>query len=198
MIADPIITELRLPSRLGFEKVAMDTAASVAALMGFTDDRVQDLKTAVSEACINAIEHGNQLNESLSVVVTLAMNVDTQTRQTERSRGRARIWPVRPVSPRRPLSCSQARFPEVPRPCRAQTPGRRNAAGEAAGDAARATRGASPPTTPRSGIQGSPRPGRDGAPPWIRHSPRAGRSRKLRPRFRQERRIRHSRSTLKP
>ncbi len=77
MVAEPIITELRLPSRLGFEKVAMDTAASVAALMGFTDDRVQDLKTAVAEACINAIEHGNQLNESLSVVVTLAMSVDS-------------------------------------------------------------------------------------------------------------------------
>jgi serine/threonine-protein kinase RsbW len=74
MIAEPIITELRLPSRLGFEKVAMGTAASVASLMGFSDDRVEDLKTAVSEACINAIEHGNKLNESLSVVVTLAMD----------------------------------------------------------------------------------------------------------------------------
>ncbi len=30
--------ELRLPSRLGYEKVAMNTAASVAKLMGFTDE----------------------------------------------------------------------------------------------------------------------------------------------------------------
>ena len=72
MIEAPLITELRLPTRLGFEKVAMSTAASVAELMGFTTDRVEDLKTAVSEACINAIEHGNRWNESLSVVVTLS------------------------------------------------------------------------------------------------------------------------------
>jgi len=59
--------EVRLPSRMGFEKVAMSTAASVAKLMGFRDDRIEDLKTAVAEACINAIEHGNRLNEKLSV-----------------------------------------------------------------------------------------------------------------------------------
>jgi serine/threonine-protein kinase RsbW len=69
--------ELRLPSRLGYEKVAMNTAASVAKLMGFTDERVEDLKTAVSEACINAMEHGNQLNESLNVGVILSMDVDS-------------------------------------------------------------------------------------------------------------------------
>ena len=73
MLIEPIVTELRLPSRLGFEKVAMSTAASVAELMGFSSDRVDDLKTAVSEACINAIEHGNQFNELLVVVVTLSM-----------------------------------------------------------------------------------------------------------------------------
>ena len=74
MSAVPIITELRLPSRLGFEKVAMNTAASVAQIMGFSDDRVDDLKTAVAEACINAIEHGNRMNELLGVVVTLSMD----------------------------------------------------------------------------------------------------------------------------
>ncbi len=68
--------EVRLPSRMGFEKVAMSTAASVAKLMGFRDDRVEDLKTAVAEACINAIEHGNQLNEKLSVGVILSASAD--------------------------------------------------------------------------------------------------------------------------
>ena len=69
--------EVRLPSRMGFEKVAMITAASVAKLMGFRDDRVEDLKTAVAEACINAIEHGNRLNEKLSVGVILSAGVDS-------------------------------------------------------------------------------------------------------------------------
>ena len=65
--------EVRIPSRLGFEKVAMSTAASMARLMGFTDDRIEDLKTAVSEACINAIEHGNHLDASTTVGVMLSM-----------------------------------------------------------------------------------------------------------------------------
>ncbi|XCB34315.1 ATP-binding protein [Tunturibacter psychrotolerans] len=68
------IIELRLPSRLGFEKIAMSTASSVAKLMGFAPDRVEDLKTAVAEACINAMEHGNKLDESLIVGVILSMD----------------------------------------------------------------------------------------------------------------------------
>ncbi len=73
MTGVPIKTELRLPSRLGFEKVAMNTAASVAGLMGFSAARIDDLKTAVAEACINAIEHGNQLDASQTVLVELSM-----------------------------------------------------------------------------------------------------------------------------
>jgi serine/threonine-protein kinase RsbW len=69
--------ELRLPSRLGFEKVAMNTAASVAHLMGFGDERIEDLKTAVAEACINAMEHGNKLDEALCVGVILSMGAET-------------------------------------------------------------------------------------------------------------------------
>jgi len=68
--------EVRIPSKLGFEKVAMDCAASVARLKGFPHDRIEDLKTAVAEACINAIEHGNRLNEKLSVVVILSTTGD--------------------------------------------------------------------------------------------------------------------------
>ncbi|WP_158793351.1 ATP-binding protein [Granulicella sp. L60] len=69
--------EVRLPSRLGFEKIAMGTAASVAKLMGFPEDRIQDLKTAVAEACINAIEHGNHMDESLSIGVILSATDDS-------------------------------------------------------------------------------------------------------------------------
>ena len=68
---------LSLPSKLGHEKVAMSTAASVARLMGFSEDRIEDLKTAVAEACINSIEHGNQMDESLRVGVILSMKATT-------------------------------------------------------------------------------------------------------------------------
>jgi serine/threonine-protein kinase RsbW len=57
---------------MGYEKVAMSTAAAMATLMGFRQDRVEDLKTAVAEACINAIEHGNRLHESKPVGVVLS------------------------------------------------------------------------------------------------------------------------------
>jgi serine/threonine-protein kinase RsbW len=78
--------EVKLPSRLGFEKVAMGTAASVAKLMGFPDDRIEDLKTALAEACINAIEHGNLLNDNLCVGVILSAS--------DASCGRCPAWKV--------------------------------------------------------------------------------------------------------
>lgn len=68
--------EVRLPSELGFEKVAMCTAAGMAGLMGFSHDRIEDLKTAVAEACINAIEHGNQMKQELPVEVILSRSAD--------------------------------------------------------------------------------------------------------------------------
>jgi len=72
----PTSVEVRLPSRMGYEKVAMSAAAAVAKLVGFREERIEDLKTAVAEACINAIEHGNRLNEKLSVGVVLSAGED--------------------------------------------------------------------------------------------------------------------------
>lgn len=64
--------EIHLPSELGFEKVAMGTAASMASLMGFSPDRIEDLKTAIGEACINAMEHGNRMDDCLRIGVELS------------------------------------------------------------------------------------------------------------------------------
>ena len=65
--------ELHIPSILGFEKVAMSFAASVAQMMKFPYDRVDDLKTAVAEACIDAIEHGNNMDEETKIGVMLTI-----------------------------------------------------------------------------------------------------------------------------
>jgi serine/threonine-protein kinase RsbW len=70
MIPDNKI-ELHIPSVMGYEKIAMETAASMAKRMGFTEDRIEDLKTAVAEACLNAIEHGNKMDGSTKVGITL-------------------------------------------------------------------------------------------------------------------------------
>lgn len=50
---------LDLPNLPGSEKLAMDAAASVAQDLGLPCARVQELRSAVAEACINAMEHGN-------------------------------------------------------------------------------------------------------------------------------------------
>lgn len=70
------VIELRLPSKLGYERVAMDTASSLARRMGFHTDRVESLKTAISEAVTNAIEHGNQYDSAMKVVVLLTVRND--------------------------------------------------------------------------------------------------------------------------
>jgi serine/threonine-protein kinase RsbW len=68
--------ELRLPSRLGYEKVAMDTAAMVAERMGFDAERIAGLRTAVSEAVTNAIEHGNNGMHNAEVHVVMTIHGD--------------------------------------------------------------------------------------------------------------------------
>jgi len=64
--------ELKLPNILGSEKVAIEKAVSIAKDMGFSMARIEDLKTAIAEACINAIEHGNKFDENKKVGVTFA------------------------------------------------------------------------------------------------------------------------------
>jgi serine/threonine-protein kinase RsbW len=61
--------EIFLPSELGYEKVATSAIATLAQQMGFSQERVDDLKTALSEAVVNSIEHGNQLDSQLKVEV---------------------------------------------------------------------------------------------------------------------------------
>lgn len=92
--------ELRLPSRLGYEKVAMNTAANLARLMGFSEERIEDLKTAVAEACINAMEHGNKLDESLSVAVILSAGPGSlEVTVTDTGNGPSRSVGSAPLAP---------------------------------------------------------------------------------------------------
>jgi serine/threonine-protein kinase RsbW len=67
----PIIVELHLPSELGIEKLVRQTIAALAHRLELAAARVADLQTAASEACINAIEHGNQMRAHLHLFVTL-------------------------------------------------------------------------------------------------------------------------------
>jgi len=68
--------EVRLPSELGWERAALDFTARVAGTMGFSPERVDDLKTALNEAIVNAIEHGNAFNVRKRVKITLVPGPD--------------------------------------------------------------------------------------------------------------------------
>lgn len=70
MASTQFTVEMVFPSQLGYEKIARDAIGSLARSMGFDPDRVDDLRTALSEACINAIEHGNQRRSHLRIHIT--------------------------------------------------------------------------------------------------------------------------------
>ncbi len=68
------VHELHIPNKFGSEKIVMEQVATLAKEIGFSDDRIEDLKTAVSEACLNAIEHGNEMNATTKVGISLSVN----------------------------------------------------------------------------------------------------------------------------
>jgi serine/threonine-protein kinase RsbW len=63
--------ELSLPNVLGYERIAMGCIASFAKNLGFRDERIEDLKTVVAEACINAVQHGNRGKPGERVIVVM-------------------------------------------------------------------------------------------------------------------------------
>jgi serine/threonine-protein kinase RsbW len=68
--------EVNLPSKIGYERVAMECSATLARLAGLVATRIEDLKSAVAEACINAMQHGNKWRPEARVVVNMNFNDD--------------------------------------------------------------------------------------------------------------------------
>ena len=73
------LVRLDLPNILGSEKIAIENAVIHAKKIGFSRERIEDMKTAVAEACINAIEHGNKFSAEKKFIVTLEGNKNTLT-----------------------------------------------------------------------------------------------------------------------
>jgi serine phosphatase RsbU (regulator of sigma subunit)/anti-sigma regulatory factor (Ser/Thr protein kinase) len=65
------LLELSLPSLEGNEREAMLRVGEVAAAAGLDPARLERLKTAVAEATMNAIEHGNAGDPAVDVTVTV-------------------------------------------------------------------------------------------------------------------------------
>ena len=70
-ILDEHTIAVSLPNKLGYERIAMECSASYARMVGFLPERIEDLKTAVSEACVNAMEHGNKNHPDTRVIINI-------------------------------------------------------------------------------------------------------------------------------
>lgn len=66
-----ILDEFTVPSEPGNERLAMKRIAEIARDIGLPARRLEQLKTAVAEATMNAMEHGNHYHPDLPVVIAV-------------------------------------------------------------------------------------------------------------------------------
>jgi anti-sigma regulatory factor (Ser/Thr protein kinase) len=69
--------EISLPNQLGYERIAMACSESFAKMLGLSAGRIEDLKTIVAEAAINAMQHGNKERPGTRVTVSMTFKDDT-------------------------------------------------------------------------------------------------------------------------
>jgi serine phosphatase RsbU (regulator of sigma subunit)/anti-sigma regulatory factor (Ser/Thr protein kinase) len=72
--ATRVLEEFSMPSSPGNERAVMDRVAGAVSGVSISAARLEQLKTAVSEAAMNAIEHGNGGRPELPVEVKVAMS----------------------------------------------------------------------------------------------------------------------------
>ena len=83
----PLITEFEVPSEVGNERLIMDRVAEAIA-GALTGETLERLKTAVAEAAMNAIEHGNKGRADVPVFVqVLDSDGSIRVRITDRGGG---------------------------------------------------------------------------------------------------------------
>lgn len=68
--------EVTLTNQLGYERVAMACSESFAKMFGLPPARIEDLKTVVGEAAINAMQHGNKGRSGARVTVFMNFKDD--------------------------------------------------------------------------------------------------------------------------
>jgi anti-sigma regulatory factor (Ser/Thr protein kinase) len=59
-VEERLLLDLEIPGEIGNERIAMDRVAAVVAPLALPSERLDRLRTAVSEAAMNAIEHGSK------------------------------------------------------------------------------------------------------------------------------------------
>jgi anti-sigma regulatory factor (Ser/Thr protein kinase) len=64
-----VLAKLSVSSEPGNERLAMERVAEVVKELGLSEERLERLKTAVAEATMNAMEHGNRYNPDVPVKI---------------------------------------------------------------------------------------------------------------------------------
>jgi serine phosphatase RsbU (regulator of sigma subunit)/anti-sigma regulatory factor (Ser/Thr protein kinase) len=72
--AEHVLAEFEVPSEAGNERVAIDRVVEAVGGLGLPGPRLERLRTAVGEATMNAIEHGNHNRPELPVGVRVAVS----------------------------------------------------------------------------------------------------------------------------
>ncbi len=70
------LVEFEVPSAEGNERLALARVSAIVGGLGMPDQRLKRLETAVGEATMNAMEHGNRYREDLPVVVRVLTSAD--------------------------------------------------------------------------------------------------------------------------
>lgn len=69
--AEQVLAEFTIPSQAGNERQAMEQVAAVVEPLHLPKAQMERLKTAVAEATMNAMEHGNRYNPDIPVEITV-------------------------------------------------------------------------------------------------------------------------------
>jgi serine/threonine-protein kinase RsbW len=88
--------EITLANQLGYEQVAMACSATFARLYGFSKARIEDLKTVVGEASVNAMQHGNKGRPDAKVTVSMKCDNETMVVQVADEGGGIKKFPPDP------------------------------------------------------------------------------------------------------
>ena len=82
------LADFSVPSEPGNERMAMETVAETVKGLGFSGENLERLKTAVAEATMNAMEHGNEYRPEVPVELqVLVTDRDLLVRITDRGSG---------------------------------------------------------------------------------------------------------------
>ena len=68
--------EMKFDAKSEFVGVVRLAISGMASRMNFSVEEIEDIKVSVSEACTNAIHHGNKDNNSAKVVISATIHTD--------------------------------------------------------------------------------------------------------------------------